>query len=176
MPEWLDDNTIKGELNDEQFQLAVKKKMEERIALEEKEHQPGNYGNDGLVSVYQEEQQVNGIKYQLRVCRYFAVQRNPDGFEVQTGRGMNKIGKHVVVESNTRPDYGLRDFLGLDEFLWQDTLHSGQENWSLKQQWEYAESMAKNDILLIKGLPDAFDKRVRELQEQLVAWLDSLKK
>ncbi|GAI91032.1 unnamed protein product, partial [marine sediment metagenome] len=38
-----------------------------------------------------------------------------------------------------------RKLLGLDEFLWRDTLHAWQLTWPLKKQWENAEKLAIRD-------------------------------
>jgi hypothetical protein len=176
MPEWLNDNTVTAELSDQAFEDQVQKQMRDRVAKENKEGRPGNYGNDGLVVVYEEEKEIEGIKFQLKILRYFAVKRTADGFEIQKDRGMNKVGKHVVVESSTRPSYDLRDFLSLDEFLWQDTLHSWQNDMTVRRQWNEAEEMARDDINLIKNLPVTFKEKVVELEKSLSDWLESLKK
>jgi hypothetical protein len=177
MPKWVDDNTVEGEMSEEAFWASVHEEMAERMAKEEKEGRPGNYGNDGTVEVFSEEQEYKGIHYRLAVIRYFAVRRLPDGTIEPSGhKGMNSIGKWVVVESKTRPPSDLRDLLHLDDFLWHETIHAGQENWSLRQQWEYAVSQAQNDVLLIEGLAKAFDEKVASLQKELVTWLHTLKK
>lgn len=142
---WINENMIEGEMSDADFQQAVIKCMQDRA---KKESEKGRlYGNDGFVTVYRERRIHWGIPYELAVIRYFAVCRLPDNqFELKDYH-LNAIGKHVVVEGFPlkRPPHVLERFLGLDEFLYHDTLHSYQLDWSLKRQWDYAEKLAIQD-------------------------------
>jgi len=136
------ENMIEGEMSDADFWQAVVKCMQDRVKKESEEGQ--NYGNDGFMTVYREKRNHRGVPYELAVSRYFAVRRLPDNqFELSDYR-INAIGKHVVVEGERLPR-NLREFLGLDEFLYHDTLHSWQFDWPLKQQWEDAEKLAIQD-------------------------------
>jgi len=135
-------NMIEGEMSDADFRQAVVKCMQDRVKKESEEGQ--DYGNDGYITVYREKRSHWGVPYELAVFRYFAVRRLPDNqFELRDYR-INAIGKHVLVEGKRLPP-NLREFLGLDEFLWRDTLHSWQLDWPLKKQWEDAEKLAIQD-------------------------------
>lgn len=136
------ENVIEGEMSDADFQQAVVKCMQDRVKKESEEGQ--NYGNDGFMTVYREKRSHRGVPYELAVFRYFAVRRLPDNQFELTDYRINAIGKHVLVEGERLPP-NLGEFLGLDEFLYHDTLHSWQVDWPLKQQWEYAEKLAIQD-------------------------------
>lgn len=147
MTKWINENGIEGEMSDADFEQAVTKCMQDRVKKEGEEGQ--NYGNDGLIEVYRERRIHRGIPYELAVTRYFAVTRLPDNqFEIRDYKSLpwriNAIGKYVVVEGERLP-HNLRELLGLDEFLWRDTLHYWQIGWSLRQQWDYAEKLAIQD-------------------------------
>jgi len=173
MPIWLDENTIKGELSKEEFLRQVKMRMEARVAKEIRENQPHNYGNDGMIEVYSETLNSNGIEYQLKVIRYFAVSRD-EGFPLAITHGLNKIGKYVVVESNKGPSYDVKEFLGLSEFLYHDTLHSGQEDWSLKRQWDSAKEWAEGDCAAVPGLISKFEEKTALLKKELEDWVKTI--
>ena len=176
MPTWLDDNTIEGEMSQEEFLKKVNETMTARAEKETKEGHPGNYGNDGLITIYEEEQSHAGINYWQRVLRYFAVTRLPGGIFEFRQHGMNKIGKHVVVEhKGAHPPYELKDLLGLSEFLYHDSLHSGQEDWTLRQQWEEMDDWARADCERVDSLASEFDQKVKELQQQLVDFIKAIK-
>lgn len=176
MPTWLDENTIQGEMSHEEFLKKVKETMTARVEKEDKEGCPANYGNDGLITIYEEIKQHAGVSYKLIALRYFAVARLPGGFELQPGRGMNTVGKHVVVEHDgASPSYELKELLGLNEFLYHDSLHSGQESWTLRQQWEAMDSLAKADCERVDSLASEFDQKVKELQQQLVDFVRAIK-
>lgn len=174
---WLDENTIQGEMPQEEFIKTVMETMTARVEKETKENYPGNYGNDGLVVIYEETKQHNGVTYKLKALRYFAVRRLPYGhFELQLERGMNKIGKHVVTESDgVEPPYDLKQLLGLDEFLYHDSLHGGQEDWTLKQQWDEIDRWAQVDCERVNSLSSEFDNKVRDLQKELVKFIKAIK-
>lgn len=176
MPTWLDENTIDGEMPEADFIEEVNKVMALRVEKEKQERQPREYGNDGLLTVYEEKQSHAGINYSLKAMRYFAVTRLANGSFELRATGMNKVGKHVVVEHDgTRVSSELRDLLNLDEFLWHDTLHAGQEDWTLKQQWEYADNLAKGDCERVSKLKDTFALRIRELRRELHSWIKQVK-
>uniref|UniRef100_A0A6M3XXJ5 Uncharacterized protein n=1 Tax=viral metagenome TaxID=1070528 RepID=A0A6M3XXJ5_9ZZZZ len=174
MPTWLDDNTIVGELSNDDFIKQVMESMSERV---EKEGKEGNYGNDGLLTVYQENKQHAGVSYKLIVLRYFAVTRLPRGhFQLQLGRGMNKVGKHVVVEHDWPSlSYELKELLGLSEFLYHDSLHSGQEDWTLRQQWEKMDNWAIADCERVSSLVSEFDEKVKVLRQDILSFIGACK-
>lgn len=177
MPTWLDDNSIEGEMSQEEFIKTVMETMTARVEKETKEGYPGNYGNDGLVVIYEETKQQNSITYKLKALRYFAIRRLPyEHFELQPERGMNKIGKHIVVESDgVEPSYDLKRLLGLDEFLFHDSLHSGQEDWTLRQQWEEMDRWAQLDCERVNSLSSEFDQKVKDLQKELLKFIKAIK-
>lgn len=136
------ENMIEGEMSDADFGQAVVKCMQDRV---KKESEKGKeYGNDGFMTVYREKRNHRGLHYELAVSRYFAVHRLPDNQFELTDYRINTIGKHVVVEGERLPP-NLGELLGLDEFLYHDTLHSWQLDWPLKKQWENAEKLAIQD-------------------------------
>lgn len=150
MPEWLDDNTIKGEMDEEAFRADVKRQMQERIERETQEGKPHNYGNDGFGIVYEEGYRFHDVRCVLRVLRYFAVSLSRRGeadidnarlWRREGWKGMNLIGKHVVLE----PVEGDGPVLKDTELLWRDSLQYQQEEWTLRQQWEDMERQAEKD-------------------------------
>ena len=182
MSNWIDENTIEGELSQDDFLAKVNAIMSARVQQETQEKRPGNYGNDGIVPLYEEKCQHLGIHYLLKVIGYFAVDRLLNGkFRLRGGRGtgikgFNRIGKHIVVEHSLSIPCDLSEFLGLSEFLWCDTIHAGQEEWTLQKQWEWAEAKAKTDCQRISTLDKEFEDKVATLQSELYAFLPSLKK
>jgi len=136
------ENTIEGEMSDADFGQAVVKYMQDRVKKESEKGQ--NYGNDGFMAVYREKRNHRGLHYELVVVRYFAVRRLPDNQFELTDYRINASGKHVLIEGERLPP-NLGELLGLDEFLWHDTLHSWQLDWPLKKQWENAEKLAIQD-------------------------------
>jgi len=136
------ENVIEGEMSDADFRKAVVNRMEDRVEKESEEGQ--KYGNDGFMTVYREKRSHWGVHYELAASRYFAVNRLPDNQFELTDYRINASGKHVVVEGERLPP-NLGELLGLDEFLWHDTLHFWQLDWPLKKQWEYAEKLAIQD-------------------------------
>lgn len=145
MTEWLDDDHLVGEMPDEEFEAAVRDTMDRRIAKEQHEGKPLNYGNDGYVMVYQEGFRFHAVRCTLQVLRYWWVTRNPDGpvevcpatpwspSERHPGwKGLNRVGRHVVLE----PVEGNESPLPNSELLWRDSLHGWQDEWTLRQQWD----------------------------------------
>ncbi len=177
MPVWLDENTIEGEMSQEEFVKQVTKTMTTRVEqVRRGERRLDDYTNNGFIPVYSEHKVYNGVSYKLIVLRFFVVTGGPDGpFELKPEVAMNKIGKHVIVEADARPSYGLRTFLSLDEFLWFDTLRSGQEEWSLRQQWEYADKVAIFDCERVSDLLAEFNTRITELRKEFEDFTNNLK-
>lgn len=144
MTKWVNENMIEGEMSDADFQQAVINRIQDTIKKESEEGRR-NYGKDGFITVYRERRIHWGIPYELTVLRYFAVTCLPDNqIELRGYPRLNAIGKYVVVEGEHFPG-ALGKVLGLDEFLWHDTMHSYQLDWTLKQQWDYAENLAIRD-------------------------------
>lgn len=147
MPTWIDENHIAGETPDDEFVTAVEERMHLRIAKEEEEGEPLNYGNDGVLSVYHEVCTYRDVRYVLGVCRYFWVRRTPNGIVVNPDNTSdapprwNRILKHVVVET---PEGGPPS--GDSQFLWHDSLHTFSEDWTLRQQWDWCREQAEQDI------------------------------
>jgi hypothetical protein len=71
--------------------------------------------------------------------------------------------------------YELKELLDLSEFLFYDSLHVGQKDWTLKQQWEEMNKQAQEDCERVPSLASEFDSRVRSLQEELLKFLKAIK-
>jgi hypothetical protein len=169
---WLDENHIDGEMGQAEFEAAVMRDMAERVKKETAEGKPRNYGNDGITVVFRSDDEAYGIPYSLIVCRYWAVLRNPDGtftLRPEDELKWNRINKHVCLESECRPSYGLRDFLGWDDLLWRDSNHLFQKDWNLQQQWDWCEQRAMEDINNLMFIEEAFNTRVAELSSAVAA-------
>lgn len=177
MPTWLNENSIEGEMSDDDFIKRVQELMTKRVETEEKEGRPGDYGNDGMVPIYGEKGSHAGVRYKLIALRYFAVERLPDGqFRIRERPGMNNIGKYVIVERRgIAISDGLKDLLDLSEFLWHDSLHSGMEDWTLQRQWEKMEERAHNDCKRVDSLLSQFDKSTKTLRAELQEFIRAIK-
>lgn len=175
MPNWIDDNHIEGEMAEVDFLAVVNRRMAERVAQETAQNRPRNYGNDGNVEVYSEIRTDRGVAFSLAVVRYWAVTRNPAGtFTIRPGMGMNEINKWVILESPgvTSPlPYDLRNLLNMDEMLFADTIHSGQESWTLRRMWEHLEDRAREDVGELLGIRERFEERVQGLRDEVDAFL-----
>lgn len=159
--EWIDDNHIKGEMSDEEFMEKV-----DEIA---KTRDIRRYGRDGNIVVYEERFEYKGIPYIIKILRYFQI-----GVRLHEMRGLNKIGKFAVLEYseeiaelakflNELPS----EFTGIYDWLWRDTLHFGQEDWTLKQMVEQMHREAKECI-------DALPEIKRRLEEKFTSVIKRL--
>jgi hypothetical protein len=156
-PEWLDDDHIIGEMSEEEFNNKLSEQNEKR-----KENPKETRGV--MEIVWQKIFDYKGIKYLIKVVRY-GVCDDP------SHRGMNDLGKWVLVEypEETKDLVNFVDGfegLGFYEFLYKDTLHAGQEHWSLKRMYEYAQQEAKSDIDKLCGLTKELKK---DYQKKLTA-------
>lgn len=140
---FIDENHIEGEMSDKEF--------DRKVDEEAKTRDFAKYGQDGHFQVFEEAFNYKGLKYFIRVNRYYTI-RDRDY------KGMNKIGKWAVLEYDKGDK---RTMIVVDaikpyssEFLWADTLHAGQEDWPLERQVESMQIEAKIDIDNIQGRLD----------------------
>jgi len=133
----------------------------EQLKLLEEKRKKWKYpqSRDGFIETWREIFTYKGIKFQLAILRYFALD---DGFIPLSSRVSDK---HVVVEypKSTEPLVNFVKSLGYSDFLWHDTLNSGKYQ-TLEEQLEEANKMAKKDI---DNLPKLFSKKEKELKIKL---------
>lgn len=176
MTNWINDDNIQGEMTAETYLASVKEQMKNRVEQEAEESRTGSaaFGNDGLVEVYEEWRIEKGVSYRLAICKYFAVTREMDGtFNLRESK-WNRLNKHVVIEGRTEIPDNLKEFIDGRELLWHDSNHSHQQDWTLRQMWEWSEEQAKEDIEIILHLRERFDARVAELRSELDTTLKAL--
>ena len=136
---------------------------EEQLRLLEKERRTRNiavYGKDGFIETWRKRFEYKGIPFELAILRYYTFD---EGFTPLSGRVCDR---HVVVEfpEEIRDLVDLQESVGVDEFLWHDTLHSWTENMDLWQQLQVAYEMAIKDI---DNLPELLQSKIHELEEKL---------
>jgi len=160
--EFVDDNKVKGEMSEGEF-LA---KIEEARVKRGKE----NYnGRDGNIEVYRESRTYRNIPYEISIVRYFVI-GEPDA------KGLNEIGKWACLEYPAK----IKDFIGtvenirekfdisnLYDILWADTLHSGQEYFTLKESVEWIENEAKRGIDALYLVKDSLERRLTKKVKNL---------
>ena len=98
-------------------------------------------------------------------------------------RPMNKIGKHVVLEYPQETEEFVAKTSkfsekcpGLDEFLFRDTLHAGQENWSEEQMIEQMHSEAKESIDALHSCPAELRKKAEICAKELIEQAKEIEK
>jgi hypothetical protein len=165
MPVWIDDNTIQGE-------LPVSEYSKEAVRLFEESKRLCNY-----IVLYEENLVYKSIHYQLKVictCTLFPGTKTEDALVV-VGPSRNLIGKHVVVERHgVVVSHDLESFLGEYNLLWRDTCQQGFEDYTLKQQWEWVDTKAKEDCEKILKLQVVFSAKVEELRELLTQFTEAV--
>ena len=124
--EWIDSNHVKGEMSDEDFLAKIQEEAKTRdVKL---------YGRDGSFVVYEERFVKHGIPYFIKINRYYQID-----VPLNKIQGMNKLGRWAVLEytDETKPIHDLVSSLpyplGDSEWMWRDTLHYGQGDWTLKE-------------------------------------------
>ena len=127
MVKFVDDNHVDGEMSDADFQLLINEESKRRDLK--------IYGRDGHHPVYREQFTYRGIPYLILIQRYYQI-----GVPLKDVRGMNGLGKWALLEpTGVSSDIHkkLEEFdssiTGVYDWLYRDTLHSGQENWSLRK-------------------------------------------
>lgn len=160
MLKWIDDNHIEGEMSDEEFMRKVNEEAKTRDIQK--------CGRDGMFCVYQEQYKYKGVSYLIKILRYYQV-----NVPLNEIRGMNSIGKWATLEylpelKDLASFLGtVEELTGLYEFLWADTLHSGQENWTLKQMVKKMHRQAKGDIEQLPKLKSVLGAKFQEINEKL---------
>jgi len=140
--EWIDIDHIKGELSDQEFM--------NRINILQKDRDQKRYGRDGAYEVYSENFNYRGIVYTIKILRYYVLDEH-NKVILNKGR-INGINKWAVLEYSEESEelvklvQSLPYPVGNREFLWGDTLHFGQEHWSLYLMVEQMHKDAKESI------------------------------
>ena len=164
---WINENHLESEISDSEFQQKVEEEARTRDLKK--------YGRDGYFIVYEEKFIYKAIPYFIKVLRYYQI-----GVPLDEVRGCNHLGKHAVLEF-TPEVKELSNFLdiiqnltGLYEFLWADTLHSGQENWTLKQMVNEMQRQAKEDIDKLPTVRKILRQKFREYDKKLSELLNKV--
>lgn len=143
---------------------AMQKELKERIS----NYKPG-YSRDGYVEKAEGIFEYKGIKYLLKIIRYF------NHTEKFTKMGDRIADCHVVVEfpKETKPIVDLVSGIeDVYDFLWHDTNHSWNDNQTLDEQIEECHKLAKEDIdsllggEIAKKINDSIEK-LRSVKEKL---------
>jgi len=125
------------------------------------------YGMDGLIEIWRKRYVYRGIPYEIACLKYFSFNQE-DPLE----SGMNRIGMHCVLEytQEFKEVHDLLEERGVyDNWLWEDTLHAGQEDWSLEQMIDWLHDVAKRDIDFL------LDEAIRELVKKIYDDLSRVK-
>lgn len=138
---FLDENHVEGEMSDVDFQKKIDEEAERRKGKMD------YYGRDGNIEVFCEQRTYRNIPYLIKIIRYYQI-----GVPLNQIKGMNGLGKWAVLEhpEEMKEIAGLLSRIeqttGLYEFLFADTLHSGQEQWSLCAMVNAMDRQAHADI------------------------------
>jgi hypothetical protein len=155
--EFIDENNVKGEMSDTDFKKEIEKEAEKR------KDDMHRWGRDGNKEVFCERREYKGIPYLIKIIRYFQI-----GVPLDQIKGMNSLGKWAVLEypEEVKPIADLLSTIeqttGLYEFLYGDTLHSGQENWTLKQMVNQMDKQAHVDIDELFTLKEVITAKMNE--------------
>ena len=153
--EWKGENQLVSELSDEEFKKIGDDQTKDRDTKTQ--------GRDGLVTVWEKKFTHRGLKFVVKVNRYFVM--NVPLFEM---KGMNKLGKWAVLEYDEKDEKtkkivelvsDMEKELSRYDFLYADTLHHWNEGQSLKQM---VEVMYKQGIENIDWWLDESQKSLNE--------------
>jgi len=143
--------------------ILYRTEEEIRQILEEiRKRREGNwyrYGKDGFIEVWRKLYRYKGVPYEIACLKYFDFNR-----EDPLKAGLNKVGMHLVLEytKDWRDVHKLLESLDLYHFwLWEDTLHAFQKDWSLHEMEQWLHERAKRDIDFL------IDEAVKVLEEKL---------
>jgi len=117
-------------------------------------------GKDGLFTIWDQTYEYRGIKYQIRLMRYYQI-----GVPLNEIKGMNHLSKYFLLEHP--PESDEFDNISYDggEFLYADTLHSYNENQTLEEMFNEMVSRAESDI--DRMLDQGIEKKIEELRKIL---------
>jgi len=151
----------KVKLGDEIIHICEIPEEEQLRRLEERRREwKPLLSRDGYIETWRRKFVHKGIAFELAILRYYTLD---DGFTTMRRRVSDR---HVVVEypEETRPLVGILEELGVEEFLWHDTLHSWNAKQTLPEQLEEAYGWAISDI---DGLPKLLDEIITKLKKKL---------
>jgi len=103
------------------------------------------YGMDGTIEVWRRRYVYRGIPYEIAMLKYFTF-NEPDPLNA---RGLNNLGAYCILEhvDEWKEVEELLEELELKEnWLWEDTLHPGMENWPIPVMVQWLHERAKGDI------------------------------
>ena len=161
--DWIEnENKVKGEMSDKEFQTKINAEAEKR---KDKMQQ---YGRDGHFQVYEENFFHRGIPFRIKINRYYQI-----GVPLDQVKGMNEIGKWSVLERDDSMKElvnfidGNTNLFERYEFLWADTLHIHNEGQDLKQMVAEMVKQGKEDIdWLLDEAEKQFNKKVNAIRKE----------
>ena len=122
-------------MTDQEFADALEERKNEQLPHRER------YGMDGYIRVGSVDVLYRGIPYYVAVLRYYSLN--------DMDKWIRKPKYHAVVEHpkiNDRIMEIIRHFDGYTDFLYHDTLHAGQEQYTLEQHIQTSQDEAESDI------------------------------
>lgn len=159
---WVDDNHVFGEMSDSEFQTKIYDEAVRRA------NSLKNYGRDGHIVVYAENASYKGFPYIVKICRYFQI-----GVPINEIDGMNSLGKWAVLETVPETD-PIRDIIsnlpypvGNSEWMWKDTLHSHNDNQTLREMVDEMHRYAREDIDELDTLWKRMEEYIKELSSDI---------
>ena len=151
----------KVKLGDEIIHVCEIPEEEQSRRLEERRREwHPLLSRDGYIETWRRKFIHKGIAFELAILRYYTLD---DGFTTMYGRVSDR---HVVVEypEETKPLVKMLEELGVEDFLWHDTLRSWNDRQTLPEQLEEAYRLAISDI---DGLPKLLDEVIANLKKKL---------
>ena len=121
------------------------------------------YGKDGFIEIWRKKFEYRGVPYEIAAMKYFSFNK-----EDPLKAGLNKIGIHLVLEycKGWEEVHKLAENLGNVSWLWEDSLHAGQEDWTLEQMEEFLHITAIGDIdWLLDDSIKVINNQIKDLEE-----------
>lgn len=139
-------------MTEQEFAEALEERKKEQLPQRER------YGMDGYISVGSVDVLYRGIPYYVAVLRYYSLN--------DVDKWIREPKYHAVVEHpkiNDRIMEIVKHFDGYTEFLYHDTLHAGQEHYTLEQHIQTSQDEAESDIDWL------LDKAIHQFQSKIAA-------
>ena len=116
---------------------------------------------DGFIETWRRKFVHKGVAFELAILRYYDLD---DGFKPMLKDRISD--RHVVVEypEETKPLVEKLRRLGIEDFLWHDTLHSWNDRQTVAEQLKEAYNLAVEDI---ETLPKKLGDVISELAERI---------
>lgn len=154
-------------------QLKWKSEEEQKKELKEieKTRNREKFGNDGYVTTAEGTFEYRGVKYLVKVLRYFVLSiKHPiRKREVRKTRfttlSNEKSEEHAVVEYPEETEWIVK-MCDKDEFLYHDTIHVWNEGQSINEKIKVCHELAKDDIdYFLDGYPSKIDSMIEKLKK-----------